>query len=523
MTTTRYTIEVDATRANQELARAHSASTTLAGTEKALENAVKQTNTALAQQAPAAAAAGAGMVGLQKSAQRLSGVLGKQAAAIALVSQHLGEGNGKIGEAVKGAGMMAAAFGAGGPWAAALVAGIALVGQLNKHWEELNRLQIEEINKTYQAVDAQKARVTLLRQQTKEMKDQARTADELRTIERETIARDLVKAQILRDHHDRRSRIVGLSKEEVKNHKAMKSLYSDEAAALANKMSAMSEIRQKAKDEVAAAKAKALAEERATAAVERRIEAEFRALTSRHDVDNELGSITEAEDARNRVRHMLDNMALDRENWQASLTEIDEQGAFWRMQKEKDLNQIKYDNDVKMFELREQAHKDFWEDVSGYSMTATAIMASASTQLLADLIGGQEKALERFGISIMAQAGQALVSYGVQGIGSGVLQTSLGNPAGLGQIAVGTGLVAAGVGLGGVAGGLSGLMGGSTETQRPLPGAMASPIGQQGGGTSFTIVYGGLSGPTAEQGAEALVGGQRLAERRNHSGGRDSR
>jgi hypothetical protein len=157
--------------------------------------------------------------------------------------------------------------------------------------------------------------------------------------------------------------------------------------------------------------------------------------------------------------------------------------------------------------------------------------AAGLTTLTAELISGQEDALARFGLSIMAQAGQSLIASGTKLGGEAVVSSLTPGLQGL-AVAQGTaaaGLIGSGVALGGVAGGLSGLLGGGgggggARTAAAPRVADEAPRfasrgggGSAGGGPTFITVYGGVSGPTADQGARASVDAWRRARARGEA------
>lgn len=74
---------------------------------------------------------------LQDGAQKLQQKLAPTAAAISGVSSALGQAGGEAGKVVAGFGQMAAAFGAGGPWAVAIVGATMLVDEYSKAEQEI--------------------------------------------------------------------------------------------------------------------------------------------------------------------------------------------------------------------------------------------------------------------------------------------------------------------------------------------------------------------------------------------------
>jgi hypothetical protein len=155
------------------------------------------------------------------------------------------------------------------------------------------------------------------------------------------------------------------------------------------------------------------------------------------------------------------------------------------------------------------------------SVTSAASTVAGLTQsLVADLVSGQEQALERFGLSVMAQAGQVLVGEGIKLAGAATTSALTGLlPLAAVQGAGSAGLIAAGVGLGGTAVGLGGLLGGGaqsapTSAPRLTTGGSGGGTSSGGGNTVVQITYAGASGPTADHAAVAATDALRRADRR---------
>jgi hypothetical protein len=522
MSELKYEIRVDAGQADLELRRVHTSATTLAGAEREVDRAVSQSNAALRQQGPAAKQAATGMQALQQQAKKASAVLGKQAAAIAILSQNIGEANGSVGKLVQGAGQMAAAFGAGGPWAAALVGGLALVGQLTKHLDETTAARDRAFDEKWRQVDEQSKRVNALREEVRLLNKELDDPNK-RFLDMQERAMAL-QAEAYRLENAALSDADG----QRDNMRARARFMLAEAKALEAVVDKRLEINRIRADEADEAKAAEQAEERRAKALERAKDARAEELQMAREFAQWWNYDSLDEDDQ---RIAQENKARQEEK--ARITEENQ-----RMEDEAAkrrqliyLNALKDEEDAKKESKRriEAENKRHLEEIAAqnkeYAMQATAIVAGASQQLISDLISGQEQALERFGLSIMAQAGQALVSYGTQAIGRGVLELSSPFTAALApaSFAAGAGLVAAGVGLGGVSAGLGNLMGGG-QRERRLPGSMAAP--QQtgnGGGTVIQITYAGASGPTADQGGRAVVEGLARAQRRQEAAGPVSR
>jgi hypothetical protein len=88
------------------------------------------------------------------------------------------------------------------------------------------------------------------------------------------------------------------------------------------------------------------------------------------------------------------------------------------------------------------------------AMQLTGMVIGHGQQLIDDLITGQEKALERFAVGVMREAGTFMLGKGLEVGAAGVANLALGNPMGAGQLAIAGGLVAGGIALGAAATGI---------------------------------------------------------------------
>jgi hypothetical protein len=522
MSELKYEIRVDAGQADAELRRVHTSATTLAGAEREVERAVTQSNVALRQQAPAAKQAASGMQALQQQAGKAAGVLGKQAAAIAILSQNLGEANGSVGKLVQGAGQMAAAFGAGGPWAAALVGGLALVGQLTKHLDETTAARDRAFDEKWKQVDEQSKRVNALREEVrllnKELDDPNKRFLDMqeRAMALQAEAYRLENAA-LSDADGQRDNMRARARFMLAEAKALEAVV--DTRLRINRIRSEEAEEAKAAEQAEERRAKALERAKAARAEELQMVREFARAVNYDDPDAADKRLADEAKAR---REEQERIAADNAEWQRR---SDAQMQLIYLDALKSEEDARRESQRRIREENEHHLQEMAAQNAVYAMQATGIVAGASQQLIGDLISGQEQALEQFGVSIMAQAGQALVSYGIQAIGSAALQASLGNlPGAAVQGATGAGLVAAGVGLGGVSAGLGNLMGGGGgQRERRLPGSMAAPQQTGSGGTVIQITYAGASGPTADQGGRAVVEGMARAQRRQEAAGPVSR
>jgi hypothetical protein len=240
-------------------------------------------------------------------------------------------------------------------------------------------------------------------------------------------------------------------------------------------------------------------------------EAEVRALIAQQEHQDELIAKNEAA-YESMVEKEINALADRDQKISDQASKAFKQQEADRLKAQKAADRARETQNKKTLDAIAKAERKHAEDQAQMATQAVGIVAGASTQLVSDMISGQEHALERFGLSIMAQAGQALVSYGIQAIGRGVLEASspLTAPLAPASFAAGAGLVTAGVGLGGVAGGLGSLMGsagGDGESKRTTRDPGASP--RRGTGTSpggpvvLNLTY-GAAGPLPEDTARLI-------------------
>lgn len=489
----RYAISVDAQQADAELARLHREATTLAGAEDKLAASTKKATAAVVEQGNASAATAAKTETLQQRVAKLPDVLGKQAAAISLVSSSLADQNGWVGKAVAGAGQMAAAYGAGGPFALALVGGLALVSAFTSHLEKLNREQDEAIASLYGPVEAAIEQRKKAERDIAELRRDAAGPETTRqAFERVQGEIDGVEKQIQALIASRNALKIGTSGYDEARQQHQLQIQQLQATI------ELLEIKQNL-EQGKAAKGTTLPKASGTSAKPKAtVELNINDLYG--DSPENLQAFVDRETARDEILKEGIDLTKAREKEKFEILERMEQDA----EKERLRIAEKAAQDREALRMSEVAQ------MQGYANLATGIVASAGTQLVADLVGQQEQALERFGIAVMAQAGQALVSYGAQAIGRGILEMSspATAPLAAASFAAGGVLLGAGIGLGGVAGGLGTLMGGSSGSSGPSERGVSSGFsgGATGGsgGTNITIVYGGASGPTADHAARAV-------------------
>jgi hypothetical protein len=183
-----------------------------------------------------------------------------------------------------------------------------------------------------------------------------------------------------------------------------------------------------------------------------------------------------------------------------------------RNQKASDREKLKQEKkSLKDIEAEQKRHA---QQNAEYATQAVGIVTGATQQYVEARIKGEKDAEAMFVSSIMAQAGQALVGYGIQAIGRGVLEASNPVTAVLAPASFGTGaaLIGAGVGLGGVAAGIGQLSAGGTigkempdnkaaKDKGASPGRNSS--GSGGGPLVVNVAY-GVGGPLPEDTAREI-------------------
>ena len=130
---------------------------------------------------------------------------------------------------------------------------------------------------------------------------------------------------------------------------------------------------------------------------------------------------------------------------------------------------------------------------------------------MTDVIGGQEKALERMGANILSQAGTFVVGEGIKVASLGAGRLLGGDPTGAIPLAGGLALVGLGASMGGAGAAWATQLGGGGAgggdrgpSSRGVPSGPAT-VGNGSTSNNVTIVYAGASGPTADHGARAVT------------------
>lgn len=505
----RYTVNIDAQQADAELAKVRNEVVTLAGQEQALTKATDAATAALVKHGDAAAKASPKVETLQQRAAKLPDILGKQAAAISLVSSSLNGMGGSIGKAVAGAGQLAAAYGSGGIYGAALVAAIGVGDLFVKHLGEVEKAQEAAFEKDFEKRYGNVLRAT---ERIKTLKDEVIALE--RALDPENTAQgDLATLQ---------EAAIALRKA---SRDAMNASFSPSATR--SMIDSARESARLLKIEADATQAKVDILIKTQERQKLLSESSNNSGTGQKKAEDRpvnVGTITQTPSIFAQGAKMLDerktaeaDAAIESVRIEAerqNLLDIEVQrGIDYRARAEEATRAAQRQSEDDAFEARKQATKEFNEAVAGYAQQSASIVAGASQQLVADLIGHQEHALERFGITIMAQAGQSLISNGIQLIGEATKSALTGDlPLAALQGAGAAGLIGAGVGLGGAAAGISSLMGAESggAARGASPRTSTGTTGAAAGPTQITYIF----APSRDEGAAAVAIAGRTADSR---------
>ena len=528
----KYTITVDSTQASA---------------------AITSVETALQKSESAAIKAGASVDKVAtdwgKAANALKERTEKGAAAMAILAQSMGNTESAGGKLVAGAGTLAATYGAGGPWMVALVAGAGAIEYFTK--KQYDHLAATEavidrntaltqsyatltttINSELQAArdanylaglpegargagqigleqsrrDAQiRAQITAaeaaanrsllevkrqLLATDKKLSDKDATAQAEQTLQNAEANLRILRGQLASNAQLTLERLTGLrlAKDELDHTKAMTKAQQDLAKAIGERSTAMSKAfamiqksydDEKKKEEDAAAEAARLELEKIAR------DARISSMGAAALVPGSLATNTPAQTAKAK----------------------------------------EYDDILEINKKIIEGEKAMRKDMEQLALGSYGVIAGASQQLVADLITGQDHALEHFATSIMAQAGQSLIASSVKLAGEATVSafTPGLQPLAIAQGSAAAGLFAGGLALGGLAVGAEHVMAGGSIGQK-LPdqksgtpagfGGRSSSGGGQGSGVNVSIYYNGASGPSADDGARAVTMALTLAQRR---------
>lgn len=499
-----------------------------------------------------AQSSGARLDALQKTAQGLQQKMAPAAAAISSVSSALGATGGAAGQAVAVLGQLAAAFGAGGPMAVALVATTTAIDKLTKAWDEEIKAQDEALRRTYASAEAAAKSLQGVRDELdkirranmpEEWQRSADAAQRLADVERRIAAE---QTKLLTPGGRRR---VGISDEERSSIESAIRLAEAEKVKIIELNAEIEKETKNRKIEAAQAdfdaKRKQEEEKRLAKLTEARnkhnqaLEAERVARASiqiaqMEEEEKQLRAVAEArkQAAAERDAVELQRMGLSLSAPLAGGGTVGGAGAGTQgiagAQTEMQAMAVEAAKNAAMAEDWSLAWTRAGNDVAesfggaaGAIDAAIGIATQGMQQYLDDVITGQEDAEAAFASSVMAQAGQALISYGTQLAGKAVMDAFTAPPLAAAEGVAAVGLIAAGIGLGGAATAVQHTAAGGTIGQALPTDARtdrgASPRTGGGGGSSGPFVLNisyGVGGPLPEDTAREIHRVMRTNDRR---------
>jgi hypothetical protein len=172
--------------------------------------------------------------------------------------------------------------------------------------------------------------------------------------------------------------------------------------------------------------------------------------------------------------------------------------------------------EVEHFNRRKAAREGFDKDMGTLAINQMGIVINAFDQMMQDAAANEDKILERFTVNVMKQAGQSLVSTGIQTLGKGIAYASdvVTAPLAAAPIATGSALIAAGIGLGATGAGLGASFGLGAKAGKKDRGASPrrdNEVDRQG--LTVNVSY-GVGGPLPEDTAREIQKAQEAAGRR---------
>lgn len=419
--------------------------------------------------------------------------LEKSAGAFAALSLAMGNNNDVGSKVLSSVGQLAAAYGAGGPLAVALAAGAAGVSMLTKHWDDLIKKQDEALASTYAASDKILARSQSITNELRRLTgaDQGDQATAIKS--------DIATAETQRQMAAMRmGQLTGPARDA--EYEAIDRLNKTIAAMQAD-LKKLEKIQELSKPKGGGGGTSAPS---ATGAVSFRL-----AYDDYNSPEDIAAAYEDPAELERLAQQRMDIYAME-------------------VQFRVDEKQREHQATVAMME---EESADRQRQATQYADLATT-MASALGSAAATAAFSQEEAFKLFVSAASQAAGGFITLEGGKKLAEGIGYLSNPLTAALAPhtIAIGAGLIAAGAAvttggpmavqqlMGQAGAGSSGGGGSNIEAARTsgVGGSRGGGRGSNygGGGTNITIVYGGASGPTADQGADAVVRGLVRAQRR---------
>lgn len=505
---------------------------------------------------------GSTMLNLGKSSKALQERLEPSAAAIGAVGAALGQTGGAMGQFMAAAGPMLAAFSVGGPVGVGLVAATLAFDSYSASVakaEEAHRLLLDELKKTPATLQTQWDAVT----QAKELavryqQDAANIGKENWQIDAENMQKQIDQIAVTQVGKDK---LLETEKESLRYaERAYQLTYLTNAIASDNGEEALKRLEIQKQ-------------------IVTNLDTEIReAKKSTSDLEASIWAVTKAEeDRQKRLKELgllpkitVDKNALSKAQQEAvdalssEVTDVTPPDVKLRMheaQVEIDIRRMALDqqaeNERQYYEDKEKREEEaakksketyegvvkeyqdglkemaarnnaFWTDYAGAANSALGIASGAFSAYLDAKIKGEENAEALFIASILRQSGQVFVGKGMELMAEGIKNTATlgGSVIGIPQMGIAAGMIATGVGLGAAGAAVEQSVQPPKEAEAKqvneavkTAGAEARKNSKDSAGPSqgsITIVYNGLTGPNADQGARNLVKGQALARARGY-------
>jgi hypothetical protein len=505
---------------------------------------------------------------MQKSAKGLQEKMGPAAAAISGVASALGQTGGEAAKVVAGVGQMAAAFGAGGPFAVAVVGGTLLLDEYLRVQKEtttnlaVGSAALANYGKTMrdQTTAATIELTAKLREARKEIAEFGKTQGELDVIQAKATVRDTEsRLENLDKSIERRkamtfelieeSRRLGMSgaeRDELnRRQRENNDLIAKEEArraelsvALKTQSDATRGLIQ-AQSELDKLQAKAAASKKPQAASDKQ-DADREQIFARtlSEIMDPFGQATMvAADDLTVISHAVTATTDEIERMNAEFLGADDAAMVLSGAIAMTSDEIERMN-AEFLDAKETAFDwsgmwsdavdsvaDSFGDLQSVATGALSTLTAGTQQYLDDVITGQENAEAALATMLMRTAGQALIGSGIDLGGRAVVSafTPGLQPLAAAQGAAAAGLIASGVALGGTATGIEHMAAGG-QIGRPLPDKKsatdrgASPRSSRGGGDGGPLVINisyGVGGPLPEDTAREIARVQRTGNRRS--------
>jgi hypothetical protein len=529
----KYTITADASQANNELAKVDKAAASLVGNEKALATETAKATKAIADQGKVATTTAASTETMRQRIGKSAENLSKQAAAVSLVSSSMEGMGGNIGKMVAGAGQMAAAYGAGGPFALALVGGIALIDAVSKAAMRSIDETDAAFNKFYANMDRAAVAVN-------EQRDRLAAAIKAGTPAEVLAAQDVRERKAAAEAEIaaiKKSMAVSSTEEErkinavaIRNREKTIELIDKETQKLKSNKNAQDSIAFRAQFLADAEKKKTEAIESGTKALERRLKISDAMASGLSELARVGDNIETSTDELSRTMRGMRGVEGGGLGGAMRAGAADDNDILTVTDKQAKLIQLERDFQGTLREIRdeerkkeEDSYKEFYSSFGALAKQGANIAISASQDYIQAKIEGDKHAEEMFASSIMGQAGQALISTGVQ-LGGQAIQSALTpglQPLAALQGAAAVGLIGSGMALGGAAAGINqSIAGKELPDKKAAKDKGASPgrnSGSGGGGPLVVNVAYGAGGPLPEDTAREI---QKAVDTGRRRGGR---